>query len=39
MVTVLTETSATELAAQSGESHSKDELWISAIDTTKITGW
>ena len=39
IVTVLTETSATEVAAQSGESHSKDELWLSAIDTTEIIGW
>lgn len=39
MVTVLTETSATELAAQPGESHSNDDLWLSATDTTAITGW
>ena len=45
MVTVLTETSATELKAGPGVPHSldglrsKDELWLSATDTAAITGW
>ncbi len=39
MVTVLTETSATELAGVPGELHSDDELWLSASDTAAITGW
>ena len=39
MVTVLTETSATELAGVPGESHSNGELWLSASDTAAITGW
>ena len=39
MVTVLTETSATEIAVHPGESHSKDELWLSSAETAAITGW
>ena len=39
MVTVLTETSATELQAGPGESHPSDELWLSSTDTAAITGW
>ena len=39
MVTVLTETSGIEIAVQPGESHSKDELWLSSVDTAAITGW
>jgi len=39
MVTILTETSATEVTAEPGESHSSDELWLSTTDTTAITGW
>ena len=39
MVTVLTETSATELAGRPSESHSTDELWLSNSDTAAITGW
>ncbi len=39
MVTVLTETSATEVSPEPGESHSNDELWLSTTDTTAITGW
>jgi hypothetical protein len=39
MVTVLTETSATELAAKPGESHPKHELWLSSAETAAITGW
>ena len=39
MVTVLTDTSATELAGVPGGSHSNDELWLSASDTAAITGW
>ncbi len=39
MVTVLTETSATELKAGSGVPHSNNELWLSATDTAAITGW
>ena len=39
MVTVLTETSATEVAAQPAESHSNADLWLSTTDTTAITGW
>ncbi len=34
MVTVLTETSATEVAAELGES-----LWLKTTDATAITGW
>ena len=39
MVTVLTETSATEIEASAGETHPSDELWLSATDTAAITGW
>ena len=39
MVTVLTETSATELTRTTGGSHSNDELWLTASDTVAITGW
>ncbi len=39
MVTVLTETSATELKTGPGESRPSDELWLSAADTAAITGW
>ena len=39
MVTVLTETSATELEAGPDGPGSIDELWLSAGDTAKITGW
>ena len=39
MVTVLTETSATEIKAGPGVPHSNDELWLSATDTATITGW
>ena len=39
MVTVLTETSVTELTRTTGGSHSNDELWLTASDTTAITGW
>jgi hypothetical protein len=39
MVTVLTETSATELAGVPSGPHSNDELWLSASDTAAITGW
>ena len=39
MVTVLTETSADEVAGSPGESHSNDELWLSASDTAAIAGW
>ena len=39
MVTVLTETSATELESQTGGSHTTDELWLSTTDATAITGW
>ena len=45
MVIVLTETSAIELTAgpgvpqSPGELRSKEELWLSATDTSAITGW
>ena len=39
MVTVLTETSATELDAGPGESDYNNELWLSSTDTASITGW
>jgi len=39
MVTVLTETSATELESQPGGAHTNYELWLSTTDTTAITGW
>ena len=39
MVTVLTETGASELSAEPGESHSNDELWLGKTDATAITGW
>ncbi len=39
MVTVLTETSATEIEARAGETHPSDELWLSSTDTAAITGW
>ena len=39
MVTVLTETSATELTRTTGGSHSNEELWLTASDTAAITGW
>jgi len=39
MVTVLTETSAIDLAGRPGGLHSNDELWLSASDTAAITGW
>ncbi len=38
MVMVLTETSATEVAAPGGP-HSSDELWLSTTDETAVTGW
>ena len=39
MVTVLTETSATELEAGPGGSHPSEELWLGSTDTAAITGW
>lgn len=39
MATVLTETSSTEVAAESGDSLSIDELWLSTFDTAAVTGW
>ena len=39
MVTVLTETSETEVSVTPGVSQSNDELWLSTADTTAITGW
>ena len=39
MVTVLTETSATEIAVEPGGPHPKLELWLGSADTAAITGW
>jgi len=39
MVTVLTETSATDLAVASVGPITNDDLWLSATDTAAITGW
>ena len=39
MVTVLTETNATESTIPPGESHLKDELWLITSDTAAVTGW
>ena len=39
MVTVLTETSATEIAVEPGGPHPNVELWLGSADTAAITGW
>jgi hypothetical protein len=39
MVTVLTETSATDIEVASVRPNTNDELWLSATDTAAITGW